>query len=147
MDVVRIKLWGGRFAPEIFFAPPTAQTAPGGIFIGGGGKIVKNLILYNNSWIQLSGNVRLSCRGGVRFTPILLHIKDVKIVPIAALFGVEHIRNTRRVSHYLLTLEPPGHRLRSQFGWVHLSKRLLCLVLKHMSAHMMYAVPYNTKPT
>ena len=38
MDVVRIKLWGGRFAPEIFFAPPTAQTAPGGIFIVGGAK-------------------------------------------------------------------------------------------------------------
>ena len=38
------------------------------------------------------GNVRLSSRGGVEFTPWPRHTKDVKIVPTATLFGVEHIR-------------------------------------------------------
>ena len=45
-------------------------------------------------------------------------VKTLIIIPVVALFGIEHIRVRVGGSHYLLTLEPPGHGLKSQLDWL-----------------------------
>ena len=53
-------------------------------------------------------------------------LKISKIVVTAALFSVEHIRvRVWTIIHNLLTLEPPGHGLRSQLGWLSLGIEII----------------------
>jgi hypothetical protein len=64
-----------------------------------------------------SDSVLLSGQGGVRLAPRPRHTKDNK--------NNTHCCSVQRQtykkvveSHFLLTLEPPGHVLRSQLGWL-----------------------------
>jgi hypothetical protein len=68
--------------------------------------------------VVLVGDFHLSSQGGVGYAPRLWHTKDIKNEPTAALFSVKHLRVKSRGSHCLLTLEPPGHGLKSQLGWL-----------------------------